>query len=56
MNSDKIAQQMETVTITSTNDNNKCVSRLARRKSHHMALVNATAPNSDCPTKPHAQF
>ena len=28
---------------------NKCVSRLARRKSHHMALSNAAAPNSECP-------
>ena len=31
---------------------NKCVSRLARRKSHHMALRNTAAPNSDCPTEP----
>jgi len=28
--------------------NNKCVSRLARRKSHHTALNNAAAPNSEC--------
>jgi len=27
---------------------NKCVSRLARCKSHHTALVDAAAPNSDC--------
>jgi len=31
---------------------NKCVSRLARRKSHHMALCDATAPTSDCPLSP----
>jgi len=28
---------------------NKCISRLARRKSHHTALVDAAAPNSECP-------
>jgi len=28
---------------------NKCVSRLARRESHHTALSNAADPNSDCP-------
>ena len=28
---------------------NQCVSRLARRKSHHTALSNATVPNSECP-------
>jgi len=28
---------------------NKCVSRQARRKSHHTALSNAAAPNSECP-------
>jgi len=30
-------------------DDNKCVSRLASRKSHHTALSNAAATNSDCP-------
>jgi len=37
-------------TITTTrNKINKCVSRLARRKSHHTALSNAVASNSECP-------
>jgi len=28
---------------------NKCVSRLARRKSYHTSLSNAAAPSSECP-------
>jgi len=28
---------------------NKCVSKRARRKSHHTALVDAAAPSSECP-------
>jgi len=34
---------------------NKCISRLARRKSHHTALHDTTAPNSDCPAEPRCQ-
>jgi len=29
---------------------NTCLSRLARRKSHHTACRDAPAPNSECPT------
>jgi len=35
---------------------NKCLSRLARWKSHHTALRYATAPNSECPPSHGAQF
>ena len=35
---------------------NKCVSRLARRKSHRTALRDAVAPNSDCPASLAAKF
>jgi len=35
-----------------TSKQNKCVSRLARRKSHHTALHDAAATSSDCPTEP----
>ena len=39
-------------TVVVNNRNNKCISRLARRKSHHTALSNAATTNSDCLTEP----
>jgi len=35
---------------------NKCISKLARRKSHHTALVDTAARNSDCPPSVAASF
>jgi len=35
---------------------NKCVSRLARRKSHHTALVDAAVASSECPPTVAAGF
>jgi len=40
-------QQMQNYTWQEQ-DKNKCVSRLARRKSHHTALVDAAAASSEC--------
>ena len=35
--------------LTISSQVHKCISRLARRKSHHTALRYAGAPNSECP-------
>jgi len=37
-------------------EKNKCVGRLARCKSHHTALRDADAPNSDCFAEPGHPF
>jgi len=42
-------KRQKTHTKTKSNPKDKCVSRLARRKSHHTALSHAAAPNSECP-------
>jgi len=48
---------LKTIVIKWTNEEtNKCVSRLARRKSHHTSLHYGTAPNSDCSSCHGAQF